>query len=59
MSTALETFKNSVAWEDGEERSISKNDMQLAYCMTVHKAQGSEFSDVCRRSQHTDHGQRT
>jgi energy-coupling factor transporter ATP-binding protein EcfA2 len=40
-------FKNSVEWEDGEERSISKNDMQLAYCMTVHKAQGSEFSDVC------------
>jgi hypothetical protein len=39
--------KYGVMWEDGEERAISKNDMQLAYCMTVHKAQGSEFEDVC------------
>jgi hypothetical protein len=35
-----------VAWEDGQERTVSAADIQLAYCMTVHKAQGSEFDDV-------------
>jgi hypothetical protein len=34
----LGAMKISVAWEDGEERSVSK-DIQLAYCMTVHKFQ--------------------
>lgn len=39
--------KVSVMWEDKEERQIARKDLQLAYCMTVHKAQGSEFEDVC------------
>jgi ATP-dependent exoDNAse (exonuclease V) alpha subunit len=38
--------KVAVAWEDGQERTVSATDIQLAYCMTVHKAQGSEFDDV-------------
>lgn len=39
--------KVRVDWEDGQERAVAVNDVQLAYCMTVHKAQGSEFDDVC------------
>lgn len=41
------TNKVTVDWEDGQERAVAVNDVQLAYCMTVHKAQGSEFDDVC------------
>jgi hypothetical protein len=42
----LGAMKISVAWEDGEERSVSK-DIQLAYCMTVHKFQEVRAPDVC------------
>jgi hypothetical protein len=44
---SLGSTRHTVMWEDGEERQTSRNDLQLAYCMTVHKAQGSEFDDVC------------
>jgi exodeoxyribonuclease V alpha subunit len=36
-----------VVWEDGVTRAARATDVQLAYCITVHKAQGSEFGDVC------------
>lgn len=44
---SLSGKKVTVDWEDGQERAVSVTDVQLAYCMTVHKAQGSEFDDVC------------
>jgi hypothetical protein len=58
FGTVVRIELSRIAWVGGWRRtSISK--MQLAYCMTVHKAQGLNSPTLCRRSQHTDHGQRT
>jgi hypothetical protein len=43
----LSDTKVCVAWEDGQERTVSVKDVQLAYCMTVHKAQGPVQGCVC------------
>lgn len=37
----------SVAWEDGPRIDCAAREAALAYCLTVHKAQGSEFERVC------------
>jgi hypothetical protein len=46
-STTRNMRSASVFWEDGVARTVRADDLQLAYCITVHKAQGSEFADVC------------
>jgi AAA domain/UvrD-like helicase C-terminal domain len=39
--------KAFVDWDHGVETSVDIYDLQLAYCLTVHKAQGSGFERVC------------
>lgn len=36
-----------VKWESGRCLPVSPRDVKLAYCLTVHKAQGSGFDSVC------------
>lgn len=36
-----------VSWEEGQSIECPARDVALAYCLTVHKAQGSEFDRVC------------
>jgi hypothetical protein len=51
FGTVVRKELSRIAWR-GRMANLhfEKNDMQLAYCMTVHKAQGSEFSDVVSSS---------
>ena len=36
-----------VRWDHGELSTVYNRDVRLAYCLTVHKAQGSGFDRVC------------
>jgi len=37
----------SVTWDTGAAIPVATRDVRLAYCLTVHKAQGSGFDSVC------------
>lgn len=36
-----------VDWDNNVSSTVSNRDIRLAYCLTVHKAQGSGFKNVC------------
>lgn len=47
---ANKVWTNTVSWQMGSaevpKKHISWSDIELAYCMTVHKSQGSEYNNV-------------
>lgn len=46
IATSVKPSGIDVKWEDGRDVMAPTRDVSLAYCITVHKAQGSEFDSV-------------